>query len=462
MALPTPKPGEVWELRREVQSPLKFSAQEQQSLYSIPAQRFLQGAPPTRYVMIVTTPEPPLDGEEAWPIVSVMVLSEETTFLSDVDLLIPSTMTGVGKDLLAETWHVLSMLVCNLQQRFGNRFSRAIYDGLITVGEGYHGLVDQPLSQQEIQALGLSIAPPLTHQQPPIKAFHQQEEDWSDVLRVPLAAYHTYLKSLGWADVVLTKTLQAEQELELFDSTPISEITFGNKRVSLKGWLQNFFDAGWVAIAELSSAGILHLAPVACRQATDWEGARTIPEAGAEDADENGEAIAEPIRQLSPDHNETQRRRAAKQLGELAQGSPDAIQALVDLLRSTQDDETLWVAVESLWQIDPGNPAAGVRRVKLIDLGLQVAGQPVALAVAAIQKSDQRIGVLLRVYPTGDEPYLPAALKLILLDEARQRYEVSARRTDLYIQLKFNGHSGEPFSVQVALAGTSVTEDFVI
>lgn len=32
--------------------------------------------------------------------------------------------------------------------------------------------------------------------------------------------------------------------------------------------------------------------------------------------------------------------------------------ALINLLQTTQNDETLWTAVESRWQIDPGNPAA--------------------------------------------------------------------------------------------------------
>ena len=98
----------------------------------------------------------------------------------------------------------------------------------------------------------------------------------------------------------------------------------------------------------------------------------------------------------------------------------------------------------------------------MVDLGLQVAGQTVALAVAMIQRSDQQIGVMLRIYPTGDEPYVPEHLKLILFDDSRQAYEVIARRNDLYIQIKFNGHPGEPFSTQVSLGEASVVEDFML
>jgi len=116
-----------------------------------------------------------------------------------------------------------------------------------------------------------------------------------------------------------------------------------------------------------------------------------------------------------------------------------------------------------LWQIDPGNPAAGVRRVKLVDLGMQVAGRPVALAVAQVKKSEIACGLLLQVYPTENQPYLPPDLQLILLDASGQILrEVKARHADVYIQLKFSGQSREQFSVRVALGSANITEDFVI
>ena len=52
-----PQPGEIWEVSRLVQSPLKFSSQEQETLYSATAQNFLAGNSPPRYVMIVKEPE---------------------------------------------------------------------------------------------------------------------------------------------------------------------------------------------------------------------------------------------------------------------------------------------------------------------------------------------------------------------------------------------------------------------
>jgi Protein of unknown function (DUF1822) len=103
-----------------------------------------------------------------------------------------------------------------------------------------------------------------------------------------------------------------------------------------------------------------------------------------------------------------------------------------------------------------------VRRFRLLDLGLQVSGRTVALSIAIQHRDDQRFGIMLRVYPIENEPYVPEDLKLILLDESGQTYEVVARHNDLYLQLKFNGNPGERFGVQVVLGKTQITEEFVI
>jgi hypothetical protein len=374
-----------------------------------------------------------------------MVLSPETINLSDIDIVLPASLSGLDHDVLAETWHILPMLGCNLQTRHGDRLPRAIYDCLMTIGDAHQDSSLPRPTAAVIQSLRLTIAPPLNHQQPQIQAFHQREIAWSDVLRLPFQAYQTHIRALQWADSALTKTLQVEQILQQLTVTPLTRVIPIPRCIALGQWLQNRFEPEWLAIEQLIATGTLHL----------------VTAARAAEADDAQE-IAELIPQLSPDHPETQRRRAAKQLGPIGQGNPTVIQALIALLRSTDDDETLWAAVESLWQIDPGNPAAGVRRVRLLDLGLQVSGRTVALAIAILQRQDQRLGIMLRVYPTENEPYVPEDLKLILIDEANQTYEVSARRNDLYIQLKFNGTPGERFGVQVKLGEAQMTEEFLL
>jgi hypothetical protein len=268
--------------------------------------------------------------------------------------------------------------------------------------------------------------------------------------------YYDNLMTLGdnleaqqWANVVLTRSLQIEQTLQQINVTPLPR----PRPIALSNWFKSQFEPAWVSVETLILSGQLHLTPPT-----------RSPENGIPDAEELN--IPNLIEQLASHHPETQRRRAAKHLGTTTPGNPTVIQAviqaLIALLRSTDDDETLWAAVESLWQIDPGNPAAGVRRVRLLDLGLQVSGRTVALAIAILQRQDQRLGIMLRVYPTENEPYVPEDLKLILLDEANQTYEVSARRHDLYIQLKFNGTPGERFGVQVKLGEAQMTEEFLL
>jgi hypothetical protein len=409
-----PKPGQIWSLCKTLRSPLSQDGIDPASLYSIPAQQFLQGEFPAHYIMVIRELESEIEPEEAWQTVSVMVLSEQTEYLSDVDVLIPASLSGLDKDLLAETWHVLPMLGCNLQQPLGARLSRAVYDGLMTLGDRDQGLAIAP---PNIEALGLGIAPPLTHQQPDIKAFHRQEIAWSDVLIIPFAAYQTYVRSLQWADVVLAKTLQVEQELQALKVTPLRAIA-ASRMVRLSHWLRQEFEPGWLAIESLAQVRISHLGAVPSRQVIE---------------------NADPL-----------------------EDNPNEISALVDVLRSSQDDETLWAAVERMWQVDPdnsANSAAGVRRVRFITL---TGGRTVALVVSVIQRVDQRIGVMLRVYPTGEERYVPEDLKLFLFDDVRQGYEVLARQNDLYIQLKFNGHRGEFFRVQVVLEATSIVEDFMM
>lgn len=427
-----PKPGEIWELSRDVQSPILFSEQQQYTLYSNQARRFLKGESPPRYVMIVTEPEPLADTQEKWQEVAVMVLSGEIHFLSYVDLLIPKEVSGIGQDLLAETWHVLPMLSCNLLKPVGERLSKKIYDVLMALGDYYYGLINQVPSEQEIQTLGLQVS-----NFPVNSAFHFQEQAWSDVLSVPLAAHRVYLKGIQLVDELLNDALQLERELQ--------------RRIPLNQWWHNTFNKEWMQFSDFFNSQAPSLA-VASRTAEDCP-----------DNQASSQEIAELIHQLSIAQNEQERRRAAKRLGDIAQGNDNAIQALITLLQTTEDDETLWTAVESLWQIDPGNPASGVRRVRLIDLGMQVAGQTVALAVALMQKSNGQVGVLLRVYPTGNESYLPPDLKLILLDDSSKILrEVTARRADIYIQLKLNGQPGECFGVRVTLREASITEDFVI
>jgi hypothetical protein len=210
----TPQPGEIWQVNYLVQSPLTFDRQEQQILYSSLALSFLTGNSPPRYVMIVKEPEIFEEIEDQWLIVYVMLLSGETDFINNMDLLIPANISGLEQDLLAETWHIIPALVCNLIQPVGKRLSRQIYDYLLTVRDYHHGLVDQLPATTKTQPLGFTSESLHSTSNSKIQDFHEAEKAWSDVLTVPVAAYYTYLKSINFTNAILNEALQLEQDLQ--------------------------------------------------------------------------------------------------------------------------------------------------------------------------------------------------------------------------------------------------------
>jgi hypothetical protein len=141
--------------------------------------------------------------------------------------------------------------------------------------------------------------------------------------------------------------------------------------------------------------------------------------------------------------------------------------------------ESSWQTVESLLNpeeldlafrfrsgdntIITNNSDQTISRAKLIDLGVQIASQPVALIVEFSSVAEPRKDILLQVHPSASQIYLPPALQLIVLDETGLIFlEAQARSADNYIQLQFSGLPGEKFSVKVALGEASIIEDFVI
>jgi hypothetical protein len=175
------------------------------------------------------------------------------------------------------------------------------------------------------------------------------------------------------------------------------------------------------------------------------------------------ETIHDLIDQIYHSTNEHQRKQAAERLADVRDQKEEVIEALVYLIRDTDNEETRWTAAESLWAIDPGNPVADIRMIK--DLGMLLLNYPVALMAAMLEKANQKIAVLLRVYPLRNQRYLPSGLQLNVLDEKGNQVpqlEAEAREQDDYIQLKFTGDRLEQFSVRVALGEAEIIEYFVI
>ncbi|WP_414550788.1 DUF1822 family protein [Anabaena sp. CCY 0017] len=135
--------------------------------------------------------------------------------------------------------------------------------------------------------------------------------------------------------------------------------------------------------------------------------------------------------------------------------------ALVKVIQTTPDDEIRWQAAELLWEINPQHPACPVISGK--DLGIYLMGNSVLLMVGVLPKSDNRVLMLLRLYPLSQLYALPTGLKLIGLDETgNQFFAVESRPQDDYIQFKFTADIGDRFSVRVVLNDASFIDSFVV
>ncbi len=247
----------------------------------------------------------------------------------------------------------------------------------------------------------------------------------------------------NWAALLENETWR-EQLYKRRISPPV--IATVKPMVNLSSWLQNVFEAGWQTVEELFGT---QEASLAFRMGNSTSSFRET------------DTIKTLINQINTSPIEHKRKQAAFKLGKIGAGNKEAIAALINLIRTTDDEETRWTAAESLWMIDPGNPAAGVRRG--IDLGMQLAGNAIALLVGILEKAEGKMAVLLQVYAMRNQRSLPPNLQLIVLDDKGNIFrETQARSADAAIQLKFSGLQGEQFTVKVAFGEANITEDFII
>jgi hypothetical protein len=151
-------------------------------------------------------------------------------------------------------------------------------------------------------------------------------------------------------------------------------------------------------------------------------------------------------------------RQSIERLGNIASNNDRAIQSLVTVANTTPSDETLWLAINSLRQIDPEHPNLGIRQSRSIDLGTTI-----NFVVNIIPKANDRVGILFQVYPVQPEVYLPIDLKFILRDEAETNLkEITTQVNNACMQLKISGVPNEVFSICLELDGIQSIVDFAI
>lgn len=188
------------------------------------------------------------------------------------------------------------------------------------------------------------------------------------------------------------------------------------------------------------------------------------------------DSLLEHLRQSTPISNPSVNAQVSSQVNERVNERVNLSQWLENLF------ETGWRSLDSL--LVSGQPhfavsfrndrlsEATVKRAKLIDLGLSLREQSVALMVAIMPSAGQintsetklQMEILVQMHPMGGETSLPADLKMSLLSPSGEvLQEVRSRSHDNYIQLKrFRGLPGECFDIQVAFHETCLTEMFKI
>lgn len=106
---------------------------------------------------------------------------------------------------------------------------------------------------------------------------------------------------------------------------------------------------------------------------------------------------------------------------------------------------------------------AGVRKGKVLNLGVQLAEQQVILVIEIKPAESDRFQILVQVHPASGTLYLPPNLRLLILDGQDQTFlEAQAREADSFIKLSFRGSVGEVFGVRVSLENAVITEYFRI
>ncbi len=107
---------------------------------------------------------------------------------------------------------------------------------------------------------------------------------------------------------------------------------------------------------------------------------------------------------------------------------------------------------------------ATIKRAKLLNLGVQLGSQSVAMLVAITPEVEQKVSILVQVHPVNGEVVLPPNLELALLSLSGEiLQEAQSRSEDNYIQLKrFRGLPGENFNIQIVFGNVTITETFVI
>ncbi len=220
-------------------------------------------------------------------------------------------------------------------------------------------------------------------------------------------------------------------------------------------WLSNFAEEGWQTLEEVlktvSSQDPLFTYSFRAAKASNFRDNISVPTAVP--------ALIDLLRTRKEPQTSFP---ALQLLGQIGHGNSEAIAFLSEMLQDSQDEEMRRHIAITIGQIEPNHPLAGVRRVKMINLGMQLEETQVALAVTLVPEGREGTSVHLQVYPS-QQNYLPSNLKMEVLDESGNVFlEAESRRADNWIKLELSGDRGDSFAVKLTLGEACFHKQFVL
>lgn len=142
------------------------------------------------------------------------------------------------------------------------------------------------------------------------------------------------------------------------------------------------------------------------------------------------------------------------------------IDALIPLLKSCQTAKIWWTAAEYLWTVQPEHPFL-ITRIRQLET--QFTGRSIALMISMLPTLDDRIAVMVRLYPSEYGIYLPLGLQLtiqddlgknLLVDANGDPYIATAEENRPCLQLYFVVNPGDRFVSCITLDNVQVLKTF--
>jgi Protein of unknown function (DUF1822) len=178
--------------------------------------------------------------------------------------------------------------------------------------------------------------------------------------------------------------------------------------------------------------------------------------------------VLELIETIENPSNEKKRQEAISLLGERGKNSPEAIAILEKTIKTTNNDNTRWQAASSLAKIDPDHRLIVHRTAKLLNLGLDLEGQEIALCINLLptEEEKQRIRTWVELRSNSPAMKLPPGLKLAIVvdDQTKEistRSDINGWGIDESIEMRFLFTPGQNFHIKVTFHDKIITEKYM-